>query len=174
MATLASPVGARDHVQGPADAPVTMVEYGDYECGPCGAAHASVKAVQERLGDKLRFVFRHLPLEEAHPRAELAAEAAEAAGAQGKFWEMHDLLFAHQDALSPDDLAGYAREAGVDVSRWTAALEQHELAGRVREDLTSAQRSEVEATPTFFINGRRHDGGSDEASLMAALRAASK
>jgi protein-disulfide isomerase len=172
MATLASPVGARDHVQGPADAPVTMVEYGDYECGPCGAAHANVKAVQERLGDKLRFVFRHLPLEEAHPRAELAAEAAEAAGAQGKFWEMHDTMLAHQGDLTLRDILGYAQELGLDVDKFKAALRKRKGSGRIAEDVESADLSGVSGTPTFFINGHRHQDAYDIDTLTKAVRLA--
>ncbi len=167
---LSVPVGERDHVQGPADAPVTLVEYGDYECPYTGRAYPIVKEVQRTLGDQLRFVFRNFPLTEIHPHAELAAEAAEAAGAQGKFWEMHDLLFEHQRALDASHLPGYGSQLGLDLARFERDLAGHAYAPRVREDLVSGARSGVEGTPTFYINGRRHDGGHDAETLVRALR----
>jgi protein-disulfide isomerase len=172
MATLKPPVGPRDHMQGPPDAPVTLVEYGDYECPFCGAAYAIVKAIQERLGDQLCFVFRNFPLTEAHPHAEDAAEAAEAAGGQGKFWPMHDMLYENQDALEPEDLVQYARSLRLDLPRFVKELSEHVWAERVREDFRSGVRSGVNGTPTFFINGVRHDGGYDMASLLAAIEEA--
>lgn len=171
-ATLKPPVGPRDHMQGPPDAPVTLVEYGDYECPFCGAAYPIVKAIQERLGDQLCFVFRNFPLSEAHPHAEDAAEAAEAAGGQGKFWPMHDMLYENQDALEPDDLDQYARALRLDLPRFVKELSEHVSAERVREDFRSGVRSGVNGTPTFFINGVRHDGGYDMASLLAAIEEA--
>jgi protein-disulfide isomerase len=159
-------------MQGPPDAPVTLVEYGDYECPFCGAAYAIVKAIQERPSDQLCFVFRNFPLTEAHPHAEDAAEAAEAAGGQGKFWPMHDMLYENQDALEPEDLVQYARSLRLDLPRFVKELSEHVWAERVREDFRSGVRSGVNGTPTFFINGVRHDGGYDMASLLAAIEEA--
>jgi protein-disulfide isomerase len=172
MPTLTLEVGDRDHVQGRADAPVTLVEYGDYECPHCGRAYPIVKAVQHHLGAALRFVFRNFPLREVHPHAEAAAEAAEAAGAQGKFWQMHDALFENQSALGFAQLARYAESLAVDSARWTRDMEQGLYRRRVQEDFTSGVRSGVQGTPTFFINGRRHDAAFDERTLLAALEAA--
>ena len=166
------PVGPRDHAQGAANAPVTLVEYGDYECPHCGAAYPIVKAVQKRLGHTLRFVFRNFPLSNAHPHAAMAAELAEVAGADGKFWQMHDMLFENQDALDPDNLIGYASELGLDIERVTAALEQRTQQARVAEDFSSGVRSGVNGTPTFFINGVRFDASWDEETLTMALEAA--
>ncbi len=171
-AKLKPPVGANDHVQGPAHAPATLVEYGDYECPYCGEAYPVVKALQERLGNQLRFVFRNFPLSEAHPHAEHAAEAAEAAGAQGKFWEMHDMLYENQDALDAEDLVRYAKALRLDVPRFVKELAEHAHAERVREDFRSGVRSGVNGTPTFFINGVRHDGPFDLDSLLAAIEEA--
>jgi protein-disulfide isomerase len=171
-AKLKPPVSANDHVQGNADAPVTLVEYGDYECPYCGEAYPMVKALQERLGKKLRFVFRNFPLAEAHPHAEHAAEAAEAAGAQGKFWEMHDLLYENQDALEDEDLVRYAKALRLDMPRFVKEMQAHQYADRVREDFRSGVRSGVNGTPSFFINGARHDGPFDVGSLLAAIEKA--
>jgi protein-disulfide isomerase len=167
--TLMPPVGERDHVIGPRNAPVTLLEYGDYECPYCGAAHPVVKEVRRRLGNSLRFAFRHFPLTRVHPHAEHAAEAAEAAGAQGKFWQMHDLLFEHQAALEDEDLLLYAGALGLDLDRFANELELGLHAARVREDFLSGVRSGVNGTPTFFINGRRHEGASDVQTLLAAI-----
>jgi protein-disulfide isomerase len=145
MSQLKPAVGANDHVQGPAKAPITLVEYGDYECPYCGEAYPITKALQKRLGDKLRFVFRNFPLNQAHPHAEHAAEAAEAAGAQGKFWEMHDLLYENQDALDDEDLLRYAKALHLDVPRFVKDMEEHRYADRVREDFRSGVRSGVNA-----------------------------
>ena len=169
---LVLPVGPRDHAQGPATAPVTLVEYGDYECPYCGRAYPIVKSVQKRLGNRLRFVFRNFPLTEVHPNADLAAEAAEAAAEQGRFWEMHDAIFEHQDALAPADLIAYATGIGIDPAKLGAALESHAQAARVREDFMSGVRSGVNGTPTFFVNGARYDGPWDYSDLLAALEAA--
>ena len=166
---LTMPVSARDHVAGPGTAPVTLVEYGDFECPHCGAAHLIVKEIQRQLGDQLCFVFRHFPLTTIHPHAAEAAEAAEAAGAQGRFWEMHDLLFEHQDALNDDHLRSYARALRLDTGRFDREMAAHVHAPRVREDFESGVESGVNGTPTFFINGVRHDGGYDLNSLLAAL-----
>jgi Na+/H+ antiporter NhaA len=161
----------RDHVRGPIDAPVTIVEYGDFECPYCGQAEPVVRELLRDFGD-VRYVWRHLPLNDVHPRAQLAAEAAEAAGDQGAFWEMHDLLFEHQDALRPSDLIAYAEELGLDVERFTNDLREHAGTTRVAEDVDGADLSGVSGTPTFFLNGRRHYGAYDIASLSAAVRAA--
>jgi protein-disulfide isomerase len=166
---LVPPIHAGDHTLGPDDAPVTLVEYGDYECPFCGAAQPTVREVLRIGGDRLRFAFRHFPLGEVHPHARLAAEAAEAAGAQGRFWQMHELLFANQQALTPADLLSYAAAIGLDVARFTADLEQHAYAPVVREHFLSGLRSGVNGTPTFFVNGLRHDGGYDLRSLLEAV-----
>ena len=159
----------RDHTQGPHNAPIKMLEYGDYECPYCGAAHPVVKAVQQELGDRLCFAFRNFPLANAHPHAQMAAEAAEAAGAQGKFWEMHDMLYENQAALEPEDLAQYAAVLGIDVPRLVNELKTGVHAPRVREDFLAGVRAGVNGTPTFFINGERFDGVPDFESLLAAL-----
>jgi protein-disulfide isomerase len=169
---LTVPVGDRDHVRGAAAAPVTLVEYGDYECPFCRAAQASLDQVLQIADGGVRLVYRHFPLTQIHPRSQQAAEAAEAAGAQGRFWEMHDLLFEHQDRLGIRDLLGYAAALGLDVSEFAGALESHVHAPRVREDFLSGVRSGVNGTPTFFVNGVRHNGGYDLRSLLAALAAA--
>jgi len=171
---LAVPVGPRDHIIGPDTAPVTLVEYGDYECPYCGAAHPIVQALVDRLGDDLRFVFRHFPLAQAHPHAQQAAEAAEAAGVQGKFWQMHDLLYEHQTALDSHHLLAYAGALGLDVERFASELASHVHADRVRQDFMSGVRSGVNGTPSFFINGRRHDGSYDLRTLLAAIVAAAE
>ena len=161
----------RDHFRGPIDAPVTVVEYGDFECPYCGRAEPVVRELLQEFGD-VRYVWRHLPLSDVHPNAQLAAEAAEAAARQDAFWEMHDLLFKHQDALGPRDLISYARELGIDVERFTDDLREHTGNARVAEDIDSADLSGVSGTPTFFINGRRHYGAYDIAALSKAVRAA--
>ena len=171
-ALLAVPVSDADHIRGPVRAPVTLVEYGDYECPYCGAAAPIVDEVQQLMADRLRFVFRHFPITTLHPHAEQAAEAAEAAGAQDAFWEMHDLLFENQDRLGYRDLLTYAGALDLDVNRFQRELEGRVHADRVRDDFMGGVRSGVSGTPTFFINGVRHDGGWDLASLGAALERA--
>jgi protein-disulfide isomerase len=175
QATLTMPVSDdRDHIQGPADGRVTLVEYGDYECPYCGAAYPIVKEVQARMGERLRFVFRNFPITTSHPHAEQAAEAAEAAGGQGRFWEMHDVLYENQRHLEDENLRAYAEELGLDVERFGKELAEHVHAPRVREDFMSGVRSGVNGTPTFFINGARHDDSYELETLLAALeRAAS-
>jgi protein-disulfide isomerase len=165
----ATPVTASDHVFGPENARVTLIEYGDYECPFCGAAYPIVKEVQSRLGDRLRFVFRNFPITTSHPHAELAAEAAEAADAQRKFWEMHDLLYESQQHLEAADLHRYAEQLGLDVGRFDNELARHVHAERVREDFMSGVRSGVNGTPTFYLNGVRHDGDYELETLLAAL-----
>src|SRR5262249_15356800 len=162
----------RDHIQGPANAPVTLVEYGDYQCPYCGQAYPIVKEVQRRMGDRLRFVFRNFPLTQVHPRAEHAAEAAECAAAQGAFWAMHDTLFENQRHLDDDALVRYARELGLDADMFVQEMTAHAYAGRVREDFMSGVRSGVNGTPTFFINGLRHDDSYDLDTLLAAIERA--
>jgi protein-disulfide isomerase len=174
-ATLTPPVGVHDHAVGPSGAPVTLVEYGDFECPYCGQAYPIVKAIQERLGDRIRFVFRNFPLSESHPHAEHAAEAAEAAGAQGRFWEMHDVLYEHQRALADRDLIGYAAGLGLDAARVARELEQGAFAAKVRADFRGGVRSGVNGTPTFFINGVRYDGSwADPEGLERALSDAAR
>jgi len=177
MSRLTLAVGDRDHIQGEPDAPVTLVEYGDYECPHCGRAYPIVKRVQERLGARLRFVFRNFPLNEVHPHALHAAEAAESVAAHGgpnAFWAMHDLIFEHQrGGLSDAGLVRLAAEAGVDGNEVQKDLATERFQGRVREDFMSGVRSGVNGTPTFFINGVRHDAEWDEETLVAAIEAAS-
>jgi protein-disulfide isomerase len=172
---LTPPANAQDHIAGPDDAPVTLVEYGDYECPYCGMAHPIVKRAQRELGDQLRLVFRNFPLAEMHPHARLAAQAGEAAGAQGRFWEMHDMLFEHQDALEPQDLIGYAESLGLDVPRFERDLEVGTYAKKVRDDFRSGVRSGVNGTPTFFVNGERYDGSwANEEAFIGVLRDAAR
>ena len=167
---LVMPVGPRDHIQGPETAPVTLVEYGDFECPYCAAASVIVKKVQEIMGDQIRFVFRHFPLTQIHPHAEPAAEASEAASVQGRFWEMHDLLYENQPMLDSRHLVGYAQELGLDTGRFQTELEAHVHRPRVREDFLSGVRSGVNGTPAFFINGARYDGSWDILPLVKALQ----
>jgi protein-disulfide isomerase len=162
----------RDHIQGSADAAVTLVEYGDYECPYCGAAYPIVKEVQARMGERLRFVFRNFPISTSHPHAEQAAEAAEAAAAQGSFWEMHDVLYENQKRLRDEDLRGYAEKLGLDVERFDTELADHAHGDRVHEDFLTGVRSGVNGTPTFYINGARHDDSYDAETLLAALERA--
>ena len=161
----------RDHIRGPADAPVTLVEYGDFECPYCGRAEPAVRDLLREFGD-VGYVWRNLPLSDVHPHAQLAAEAAEAAAAQGRFWEMHDLLLAHQEALDPDDLIRYAQQIGLDVEQFASDLNTHAGAARVADDVDSADLSGVSGTPTFFVNGRRHYGAYDLETLSNAVRLA--
>ena len=172
---LAAPVDPeRDHIRGSDDAPVTLVEYGDFECPNCGQAEPVVRELLREFGQDLRYVFRHLPLADVHPRAQLAAEAAEASADQGAFWQMHDLLFEHQDALEPKHLISYARQLELDVDRFTEQLRRHEHAGRIASDVDDADLSGVSGTPTFFVNGLRHQGAYDIETLTAAVRAAQR
>ncbi|MGH3084517.1 MAG: DsbA family protein [Gaiellaceae bacterium] len=164
----------RDHIQGPPEAAVTLVEYGDYECPYCGAAYPIVKEVQERMGERLRFVFRNFPITTSHIHAEQAAEAAEAAAAQGRFWEMHDLLYENQQHLGDEDLRAYARQLGLEVEPFDQELTEHVHAERVREDFMSGVRSGVNGTPTFYTNGSRYDDSYDVDTLLAALERASE
>ena len=171
-ATLTQPVSSQDHAEGPADAALTLVEYGDYQCPYCGAAYPVVKRLQKTLGKKLRFVFRNFPLTQIHPYALIAAEAAEAAALQGKFWEMHDLLFEQQTLLKPEIIPLWAKEIGLNVEQFGSDIEQDVVEKRIKDDRQSGIRSGVNGTPTFFINGARHDGPHDYDSLLAALQPA--
>jgi len=171
---LAIPVNDRDHAQGPADAPITLVEYGDYECPYCGKAYPVVKELQKRLGDRLRFVFRNFPLNTIHEHAGVAAQAAEAAGAQGKFWEMHDVLYEHQDDLADADLHQYALKVALEIYQFDADLSGEKFAKRVRDDFRGGVRSGVNGTPTFFINGARYNGEHTTQAMLLALEDAAK
>ena len=166
---LTLPVSDRDHGLGPAQARVVLVEYGDYQCRFCGHAYDIINGLRERFEDDIRYVYRHLPITTSHPRAQQASEAAEAAGAQGKFWEMHGKLFENQDHLAEPDLIRYAEEIGLDVDRFRRELHEHTYAERVREDFSSGLRSGVNGTPTFFINGLRYDGPWDLESLVETI-----
>jgi len=172
VSRLTPPVSASDHASGPDDARVTLVEYGDYECPHCGRAYPIVQEVQRRMGRHLCFVFRNFPLAEMHPHAEHAAEAAEAAGAQGRFWEMHDRLYEHQEALGDPDLVRAAQGLGLDRIRFEKELATGVHVVRVRQDFRSGVRSGVNGTPTFFINGVRHDAAWDLETLLEALQVA--
>jgi protein-disulfide isomerase len=163
----------RDHVAGPASAPVTLVEYGDYQCPYCGMAYPIVKSLQQALGDELRFVFRNFPLRDSHPHAEHAAEAAESAGAQGKYWAMHDTLYENQEALDDRALLEYGARIGIDARQLATDLQDGTYRTRVREDFRSGVRSGVNGTPTFFITGTRYDGSWTEPDqFLEALRSA--
>ncbi|HEY0343321.1 MAG TPA: Na+/H+ antiporter NhaA [Solirubrobacteraceae bacterium] len=162
----------RDHVRGSNDAPVTLVEYGDYECPYCGQAELVIRELLADFGDDLRYVWRHLPLNDVHANAQMAAEAAEAAAAQGTFWPMHDMLLGHQDELTPEDLERYAADLGLDVERFRDDLRRRRYSDRVAEDVGSADASGVAGTPSFFVNGRRHHGAYDVATLTRAVRSA--
>lgn len=170
IARLAVPVGERDHIQGPATASVTLVEYGDYECPYCRAAAAIVEELQRVLPVELRFVFRHFPLENLHRNARRAAAAEEAAASQGKFFEMHAVLFEHQTALAEEDLVRYAAELDLDLTRFAADLDSDAHASRVRDDFRGGIRSGVRGTPTFYLDDARYDGVVGVRQLMATIR----
>lgn len=163
-------VSERDHIQGPVTATITLVEYGDYECPLCGEAYPMVKRLQKQLGERLRFAFRNFPLTTAHPHAQNAAEAAEAAAGQDRFWEMHDLLFENQKHLGESHLIRYARRLGLDETRLQRELSEHTHASRVREDFMSGIRSGVNGTPTFFINGVHYWGSYDFDVFLRVLQ----
>jgi protein-disulfide isomerase len=174
-AKLTLPVSAdRDHVQGSSVAPVTLVEYGDYECPYCGEAYPIVKEIQERMGEQLRFVFRNFPITTSHPHAEHAAEAAEAAAAQESFWEMHDHLYENQRHLKDEDLRSYAERLDLDLELFDKELMEHVHADRVHDDFMSGVRSGVNGTPTFFVNGLRHDDSYELETLLEALQHAAE
>ena len=169
---LSAPVTTRDHVRGALEAPIQLVEYGDYECPHCGRAFWVIRQLQEKLGDQLVFVFRNFPLTEVHPRADSVAQALEAAGAQGYFWEMHDRFYEHQHELEGLDLAGHAERVGLDVKQWRRDMKDARFFDRVREDIATGLSSGVTGTPTFFINGTRYDGPYDFDSMLVALESA--
>lgn len=161
----------RDHIVGPPNALVTLLEYGDFECPFCGQAHLELQDILDQFGDEVRFAFRHFPLSQLHPHAAQAAEASEAAASQGQFWPMHDMLFENQNALAFEDIVDYAQELGLDLGRFENELLQSTHRARVREDFYSGVRNGVNGTPTFFINGHRHDQGWDFDSLANAIEA---
>jgi protein-disulfide isomerase len=169
---LKTPVGANDHVQGTGKAKVTLVEYGDFECPYCGQAYPIVKQVQEHFGDRLRFVFRNFPLKELHPHALEAAETAEFAAASGKFWPMHDLLFENQERFDTATFLALAGELGLAPGALEKALRDRTFEGRVHQDFTGGVRSGVNGTPTFYVNGTRHDDSYDFEVLVAAIESA--
>jgi protein-disulfide isomerase len=170
LSHLARPIEGRDHIQGPIDAPISLVEYGDYECPYCGEVYPVIKGIQERLGDKLCFAFRNFPLPNIHPHAGHAAEAAEAAGVQGHFWEMHDLLFENQGALEDEDLARLAAALGLDGRRLISEVLDGRYQARLRHDFKSGVRAGVNGTPTLFINGERYDGDRGLEPFLAAIQ----
>lgn len=160
----------RDHIEGPSNAPLTLVEYGDYQCPYCGAAYPEVKKVQKQLGSELRFVFRNFPITGSHEFAQHAAVIAEAAGAQGKFWEMHDFLYEHQNLLGDDDsIFAYAQELGLDMQRFTEEIRNDAYLNRIREDFKGGIRSGVNGTPTFYIKGIRYHGSPTAKDLLETL-----
>lgn len=167
--TLTMPIGQRDHVLGNPRCSVTLLEYGDYECPYCGRAHVEIQRLLADVGDQILFSFRNFPLSEIHPHALSAALAAEAAARQGRFWAMHDLLLENQRGLDHEKLLGFAETLGLDVAEFTRDMESAELSARVQEDFMSGVRSGVNGTPTFFVNGKRHNGPADFESLREAL-----
>jgi protein-disulfide isomerase len=169
MTPLRTRIGPDDHVSGPRNAPIQLLEYGDYECPVCGRAYPEVEITRRALEGVLLFAYRHFPLSRIHPHATLAAEAAEAAGAQGRFWEMHGLLFTNQSALEPFHLISYADALGLDRARFTLDLQEHRFLHKVQRDFLSGARTGVNGTPTFFINGHRHDGAFRAEALLGAL-----
>ena len=169
---LSEPLSARDHIRGRRSAAISLVEYGDFECEYCGQAERTIRELLTSYGDDVRYVWRHLPLNDVHPNAQLAAEASEAAAAQGKFWDMYDTLLSHQDELGPRELVRHAGDLGLDVERFRDELLGRQYASRVSEDVSSADESGVSGTPTFFINGRRHYGVYDIDTLTEEVGAA--
>ena len=170
--SLAVPVSEVDHARGEPNAPLTLVQYGDYECPDCAAAFPVVVRLREALGPRLRFVFRNFPQNSIHPHASVAAQAAEAAGAQGKFWPMHDLLYAHQATLADHSMDEFALKLGLEIYKFNADLSSERFARRVREEFEGGQRSGVKGTPTFFINGQRYRGEVAYEPMLAAIEAA--
>jgi protein-disulfide isomerase len=168
-ARLAAPINDEDHILGPVTAPVTLVEYGDYQCPYCGMAHPIMKELLRQRPDTVRYVFRHFPLTNIHPYAEVAAETAEAAGRRQRFWQMHDWLFEHQDRLDPVGLAAGIEEVGLPVDEVIGEVNDHIYLDRIRRDFVSGARSGVNGTPTFFVNGVRHDGGYSLPELLTAV-----
>jgi len=169
MPTLVVPVNTQDHIQGLESAPVTLVEYGDYECPNCAAAYPIIKAVQKKLGPKLRFVFRNFPLSNMHPFAELAAEAAEAAGAQGRFWEMHDAIYENQESLGEEMIEELAQKLKLDINRFNSDIKNRKFKEHVKKDFLGGAKSGVNGTPSLFINGERFDESLDEKTLITVI-----
>jgi protein-disulfide isomerase len=169
MSTLRRGVDANDWAKGPADASITLLEYGDFECPFCGNAFWELRRLESAVGDRVRFVFRHFPLTQVHPHALLAAEVAEAAGAQGYFWEMYDMLFQNQQNLGAPALLAYAADLGLDMGRVTRDLQEHRYLQKIRRDFIEGVRSGVNGTPSLFINGERHNGAYSAESLLAAI-----
>jgi formate-nitrite transporter family protein len=174
MAQLITPVNEHNHLRGPIDAPVTLLEYGDFECEDCGEAHPVLMDLLDEVGERVCFVYRHFPLSQSHPNAQRAAEASEAAASQDSFWEMHDMLFTNQDALNEMSVRNYAEKIGLDVNQYDRELESGMHAEKVRDDFMSGIHSGVNGTPTFFINGERYDGRSDKAGLKKAIARAAQ
>jgi formate-nitrite transporter family protein len=174
MAQLIAPVNEQDHIRGPKNAVVTLVEYGDLECEHCAEAYPMLMELLDEVGEQVCFVYRHFPLTQTHPNAQRAAEAAEAAASQDQFWEMHDMLFTNQDALDEISLRNYAEKIGLDMQQYDQEMEADVHAERVREDFLSGVRSGVNGTPTFFINGERHDGPSSKSGLRDAVERAAQ
>lgn len=168
---LKPPVSQKDNLQGGAAASIDLVEYGDYQCQHCGTAYPIVKSIQKKMGDKLKFVFRNFPLAEEHPNATNAAIATEAAARQGKFWEMHDILFGHQSQLDKASLNRYAKKIGLDVKRFELDFDKQDIQNKVASDFESGVRSGVNGTPTFFINGKKYNDSWDEGVLLDHLLA---
>ncbi|MCI4062032.1 DsbA family protein [Micromonospora sp. R77] len=171
-ARLRTPVTGTDHARGPVDAPVTIVEYGDFQCPFCGAAHRNLTELLRQRGELVRLVYRHFPIANVHPYAESAAEATEAAGRRGRFWELHDWLYEHQDQLDPVHLSLGVEQLGLPPDEVSAEVDQRVHADRVRQDFVGGIRSGVNASPTLFVNDDRYDGGYDLADLLAAVDAA--
>ena len=169
MSKLKPPVSGKDHVQGNEKAAVELVEYGDYQCPHCGHAYPIIKSVQKKLGNKIKFVFRNFPLSEIHPNATNAAVAAEAAALQGKFWEMHDIIFEHQEHLGDTHLIKYAAQVGLDVAQFQVDFDKPLVQEKVENDFESGVMSGVNGTPTFFINGERYNGSWEEDDLLDLL-----
>jgi protein-disulfide isomerase len=169
MSKLNPPVSKNDHIQGSPDALLELVEYGDFECPHCGAAHPIVKRIQKEFGKKLKFVFRHFPITNAHPHAFSAAVAAEAAGRQRKFWEMHDLIYEHQTQLSDSAFLAFANVLGLNMTLFEQDFQDQELSDKVEADFESGIRSGVNGTPSFYINGEKYQGTYDYESLSSAI-----
>ena len=169
MSKLKPPVNSNDHIQGNANAPVELVEYGDYQCSHCGRAYPIIKRIQQQMGNQLKFVFRNFPLAESHPDAMNAALAAEAAALQGKFWQMHDIIYENQQALQEEDLINYAAQIGLDEDQFAADFGREEVEQKVEGDFESGVRSGVNGTPSFFINGEKYNGSWDEETLLQQL-----
>lgn len=171
MSRLQVPVSAQDHIQGPANAPLTLVEYGDFECPHCGMAHTVVKRLEKHFGDRMRFVYRNFPLTQIHPMAEPAAEAAEFAGANGKYWPMHDAIFEHQRSLSPELLTGLASRLQLDPEELASAVDEQRFIDKISEDVEGGEQNGVHGTPTFFINGQQYQGPWQFEDLVEAMEA---